>query len=169
MEQSDNRGPTAAASRRNLLVFELAQQRFAIPVSDVREVLPRASLTPLADGPAALAGILRLRGALLPVMDLRRRLGLPPVEPEVGHCIVVTASGPVGVGILVDAVDGLISDDDPVPDDAPEPHSGLVARVIESTGGVVTVLNTEVVVGNHAGALGLVQAPAAAALGGRGA
>ena len=69
----------------DLLVFRLAGEQYALPVPDVAEVVPRASLTRLPGAPDGILGMLRLRGALLPVVDLRTRLGLPPVTSRVSQ------------------------------------------------------------------------------------
>lgn len=129
---------------RDLLVFELAQQRYALPVARVREVLPRVSLTSIPEAPATVAGVLRLRGALLPVVDLRRRLGLPSVEPEIGHRIVIALVAGDPIGVLVDEVEGLAS--------VGAHEARLAARsdhlvqgVIETPGRVVTILNPDIV------------------------
>lgn len=82
--------------------FALAGQYFAISVDDVQEVLrhrPR-SRVPLA--PAAVAGLMNLRGQIVPVIDLRTRLGLPPrpAGAEETTVVVRTAAGPKA--LLVD-------------------------------------------------------------------
>lgn len=130
-----------------MLEFHVAQQRFAVRAAHVQEVLARAALTPLRDGPAAVVGILRLRGELVLVVDLRPRLGLPPVAPRLSQCVVIALIGVAAVGILVDAVDGLISVDGP---DAAAGSAGggqIVERIVETAHGVVTVLDAEAIVG----------------------
>jgi purine-binding chemotaxis protein CheW len=130
-----------------LLEFQVAQQRFAVRAALVKEVLPRAALTPLRDGPAAVVGILRLRGELVLVVDLRPRLGLPPVAPRLSQCVVIVLIGSDAVGILVDTVDGLITVDGPDAAAAPARTGQIVERIVETAGGVVTVLAAEAIVG----------------------
>jgi purine-binding chemotaxis protein CheW len=89
----------------DFLVFSLGQQPFALPVRQVSTVVPRARLAPLTGAPADLIGVLRLRGALFPVVDLRARLGLAPEPAHLGQCIVVMQTS---VGLLVDGVEGLV-------------------------------------------------------------
>jgi purine-binding chemotaxis protein CheW len=134
---------------RHLLEFEVAQQRYALQVSQVKEVLPRPALTPLQDGPAAVVGILRLRGSLVLVVDLRRRLGLPPVAPRLSQCVVVLFIEGDVVGILVDGVDGLISVDGPDVAVGAARAGRMVERIVETSAGVVTVLDAEAIVGTE--------------------
>jgi purine-binding chemotaxis protein CheW len=74
------------------LVFELAGERFALPLADVVEVLRAVAIRPLPLAPAIVEGMFDLRGELVPVLDLRARLRLPPraLTPS-QHLIVATA------------------------------------------------------------------------------
>src|ERR1700694_3464128 len=92
----------------DLLVFNLGQQQFALPVGQVSTVVPRATLTPLPGAPAELLGLLRLRGTLCPVIDIRARLGLPPAVPHIGERIVVMRTTTFRVGLLVERIVGLV-------------------------------------------------------------
>src|SRR5258708_19838376 len=92
----------------DLLVFSLGKQHFGLPVGQVSTVVPRATLTPLPGAPADLIGLLRLRGALCPVIDVRARLGLAVTEPHVGECIVVLDTAAFRIGLLVQAVPSLL-------------------------------------------------------------
>jgi purine-binding chemotaxis protein CheW len=129
------------------LEFEVAQQRYAVRASQVQEVLPRPALTPLQEGPATVAGILRLRGRLVLVVDLRRRLGLPPVRPRLSQCVVVALIGGDTVGILVDAVYGLLWVDGPDGAVGSAGAGRIVERIVETAGGVLTILDAEAIVG----------------------
>lgn len=92
-----------------VLVFELAPQRYALPIDDVREVLPLATLVQVPQTPSGFAGILRLRGTLLPIIDLRYCLSLPRIAPAVEHRIIVLIRQGVQLGFQVDAVHGLLA------------------------------------------------------------
>src|SRR3954468_8390826 len=91
----------------DLVVLELARQQYALSVKQVREVLPRAALTTLPGAPAGVLGVLQLRGTLLPVLDLRQRLGLTVVPATIGQRIVVAELQDATIGLLVDAVVGI--------------------------------------------------------------
>jgi purine-binding chemotaxis protein CheW len=138
--------------RSDLLVFSLGQQRFALPVHQVATVVPRASLTPLPGAPRDLIGMLRLRGALFPVIDIRARLGLPAAAPRIGDCIVLMQTTERTVGLIVESVEGLMT----VPVDqldarAAAQHGGLVREIWEASSQVVATLDADVVVGIEVG------------------
>lgn len=77
----------------DLLVFELASQRFGLPLSTVREVVRAVLPTPLPGAPPLVEGLIDVRGALAPVLDVRRRFGLPPRALEADqHFVLVAAS-----------------------------------------------------------------------------
>src|SRR3979490_1673966 len=95
----------------DLLVFSLGKQQFALPVGQVSSVVPRATLTPLPGAPADLIGLLRLRGNLCPVIDIRARLGLAATVPHIGECIVVMRTDALTMGLLVEGIEGVVVND----------------------------------------------------------
>ncbi|WP_455185838.1 chemotaxis protein CheW [Azospirillum palustre] len=103
------------------VVFRLAGAEYGLPVSAVREVLRRPdSITPLPNAPDFVAGVLTLRGEVLPLIDQRRLLNLPaadtatalsksgPAGLERGRVVVVGRDGLL-VGLLVDGLSGLLT------------------------------------------------------------
>ena len=95
-----------AAPRRitTWVTFDLAEEIFAIPVDDVREVLRVATVTRVPHAPHPIRGVTNLRGKVIPVIDLRRRIELAPVEiGRSSRILVVNPRGRV-IGLLVDAV-----------------------------------------------------------------
>jgi purine-binding chemotaxis protein CheW len=74
--------PTAGAV--TILTCRIGRRRFALPASSVERIVPMAALTPLAEAPPGVAGLLNIRGELLPVLDPRVRLDLPtpPIQPD---------------------------------------------------------------------------------------
>jgi purine-binding chemotaxis protein CheW len=150
----------------DFVVLELARQQYALSVRQVREVLPRATLTALPGAPSGVLGVLSLRGALLPVVDARQRLRLPGAPPSIGQRIVVVELPRATVGLLVDAVVGIVSR----PAEravAPEPDGALVRQVAEIEGQVVSVLEPEAVVGPVLTSYMAALAPAATGAAGR--
>jgi purine-binding chemotaxis protein CheW len=80
--------------RPEVLVFEVGGQCYALPSSDVRELVRAVAVRPLPGAPAIVEGIINLRGELVPVLDLRARLRLPPRELRPSdHFIVAEVDG----------------------------------------------------------------------------
>jgi len=86
-----------------LVVLRLGVQQYALDINDVREVIFVPEITAIPRQPQHTLGVLNLRGRVLPVVDLRRALGLPPVEPTSTSRVVVAQDGRL-VGLLADEV-----------------------------------------------------------------
>jgi purine-binding chemotaxis protein CheW len=87
-----------------LISFEIADQAFCIDIRAVREIRGWTPATPIPQTAAYVRGVINLRGAVIPVLDLRNRLGLGQTEPTSRHVIVVVQDGANVAGLLVDGV-----------------------------------------------------------------
>ena len=65
---------------KNLVGFTIAEVHYALDIDRVREILRPLPLVPLPHAPPAVLGVADYRGEVVPVLDLRRRFGLPPSE-----------------------------------------------------------------------------------------
>ena len=83
-----------AAAALLLVIGKVGGRTVGLPSAAVERILRMAALTPLPDAPPGLAGLLNLHGVLLPVVDPRPRLSLPPVAwaPD-QHLVVMAAAG----------------------------------------------------------------------------
>jgi purine-binding chemotaxis protein CheW len=90
---------------RELLVIGVNGSAYAIPVERVREIVRTRALTRIPRAPEWLLGVLALRGEVVEVVDLRRRLGVEPVETgRSSRIIVLHGDGDRVAGVLVDSV-----------------------------------------------------------------
>jgi purine-binding chemotaxis protein CheW len=89
---------------RPLLILRMQGHEHALPVDDVVEVLRMVAATPLPDAPPWVSGVINLRGRVIPLVDLRSRLGAPGLEPDVSTPIVVVEADGATVGLVVDEV-----------------------------------------------------------------
>ncbi|MDB5460144.1 MAG: chemotaxis protein CheW [Caulobacteraceae bacterium] len=87
-----------------LISFEIAEQEFCIDIRTVREIRGWTPATPIPQTPDYIRGVINLRGAVVPVLDLRNRLGLGLTEPSSRHVIVVIQHEDRTGGLLVDGV-----------------------------------------------------------------
>lgn len=78
--RTERKVPSNGAFLQTFVICHLDAFRFAIPAVDVREIHPAVAVTPLAGAPEAIGGVVDVRGTLVPVLDLRSRLGLEPRE-----------------------------------------------------------------------------------------
>ncbi len=95
------------ARQTRYVVFSLDGNRFAVPLHSVRNAERAAWVTPLPGAPEVVLGVVDIGGSMAPVVDLRRRFGLPTREPRVSdHFLVVRAAGRT-MALLVDQVHGV--------------------------------------------------------------
>jgi purine-binding chemotaxis protein CheW len=94
------------------LTFTLDREQFAVDIQKVREVLEFSSVTKVPRTPGFMRGVINLRGSVVPVIDLRLRLGLSRTEATIDTCVViieVRARGETLVlGALADSVQEVI-------------------------------------------------------------
>lgn len=96
------------------LVFQVGKEELAIQVTRVREIIGFQEITAVPQTPDYIRGVFNLRGKLIPVIDLRRKFGLPATETTSRTCIIVvevTADGRtrLQMGILVDGVSEVLN------------------------------------------------------------
>jgi purine-binding chemotaxis protein CheW len=93
---------------RQYLTFKLAEEVFALDISKVREVLDFTTITKVPRTPDFMRGVINLRGGVVPVVDMRLKLGMSRTEQTVDTCIIiveVTLDDEVTVlGALADSV-----------------------------------------------------------------
>ncbi len=107
-----------------LLSFLVGGQDFAVEIMSVREIRGGARATSLPHAPGYVRGVINLRGTVLPIMDLSRRLGMAAATDEERNVIIVVAIGERTVGLMVDAVSDILS----VPQNALQPPPEIKAE-----------------------------------------
>jgi purine-binding chemotaxis protein CheW len=95
---------TATPELTQLVVFQLHEHEYALPATRVVEVLRMVALTPVPEAPAWLPGVLNLRGFVIPVVDLRTRLGLPADAYALNTPIIVVNGRNRRLGLIADAM-----------------------------------------------------------------
>ncbi len=105
---------------RELIAFRIGNQEFCVSIMSVREIRGWTPATKLPHTPSYMMGVLNLRGAVLPIVDLAARLGMRAAEPTPRHVIIVAQVGRQVIGLLVDAVSDILTVTDeniqPVPE-----------------------------------------------------
>lgn len=92
------------ADLQQLVTFTLSDGQYALNIHRVKEIIVVPPITNIAGAPPHMLGLVNLRGALLPVFDLRRSLGLPPQAFNGEARIIVVETNRQDVGILIDRV-----------------------------------------------------------------
>ncbi len=100
--------PSEGSARLEVLAFEVAGETYALPIQAVTEIVLPRTVTPLPRTPEFVLGVVSLRGAVVPVVDLARRLQLPSGESSRGSRILVLRDGEDRMGFWVDRVQGVV-------------------------------------------------------------
>jgi purine-binding chemotaxis protein CheW len=116
---------------RELIAFRVGRQEFCINVMMVREIRGWTVATELPRAPRYVKGVINLRGAVLPIIDLAVRLGMPGVEPTPRHVIIVVQISHRQVGILVDAVSDILMANDNIIQSLPDVTSDLAKSFLK--------------------------------------
>jgi purine-binding chemotaxis protein CheW len=87
-----------------LVTFFLDSQEYGVDVMRVREIIAMTDITRTANSPGYVRGVINLRGAIVPVISLRSRLGLPDAEDETTSCIAVMDIGGELTGFIIDGI-----------------------------------------------------------------
>jgi purine-binding chemotaxis protein CheW len=138
----------ATAPLLHLIAFQLGREEYGVPVASVREVSRVGEITRVPQAPEHIRGVMNLRGRILPVLELRTRLGHPPLEAPGPRARVVVAEihGRV-LGLLVDSVAQVlkVSADRvvPPPDDARSAAADYLTGVAQLDGRLIILLDLE--------------------------
>ncbi len=114
-----------------LVAFRIGKQEFCVDIMAVREIRGWVPVTPLPRTPSFVRGVINLRGAVLPILDLAARLGLPATETSARHVIIVAQVAHQVIGVLVDAVSDIITVGEHTMQPPPEMASGRVRNFVQ--------------------------------------
>lgn len=89
---------------RQLVVFSIADEVYAVDIHQVKEIIRVPEITRVPRTPEFVEGVVNLRGSVIPVIDLRKRLGFEAGEAGRDQRIVVMEMGEQTVGMIVDSV-----------------------------------------------------------------
>lgn len=141
----------AVAEGLQYLTFSLAGEEYGIDILKVQEIRGWVPVTKVPNAPAFVRGVMNLRGAIVPVIDLRLRFGLETVEyTKTTVVIVVTvqsASGSRIIGTVVDGVSDVLNVDaadiQPAPDFGTAVHTEFISGLVTIESGMVMLLDVD--------------------------
>jgi purine-binding chemotaxis protein CheW len=135
------------AGRRELISFRIGAQEFCVDIMSIREIRGWTAATALPQSPSFVRGVINLRGAVLPIVDLAARLGFESTEANDRNVIIVAQIGDQVVGLLVDAVSDILTVTDdviqPTPDVASETAKTFVRGLIAMDGRMISLIGLE--------------------------
>jgi purine-binding chemotaxis protein CheW len=135
------------AGPKELIAFRIGSQEFCVDIQAVREIRGWTPATPLPHSPGFVRGVINLRGAVLPVVDLAARLGLRTTEPSARHVIIVSRIGDQLVGLLVDAVSDILTVTEdtmqPTPEVAYDTEGAFVKGLLPIDGRMISLVSLD--------------------------
>src|SRR3954471_21251782 len=100
----------SAALASQLFAFSLGDEEYALPITDVQEIISYAEPRAVASDAPWIRGVISLRGKIVPVCDLAARLGLAAERPENAKIVIVETVGATA-GVIVDDVEEVLTVD----------------------------------------------------------
>lgn len=129
------------------LGFQLDAEEYCVWIRSVKEIIKPSEVTPIPRGPRHIVGLISLRGAIVPIFDIRGRLGLPdhPVTPQSRVVVFMLDAG--AVGIVVDRVTEVMSVDpgalEPPPPTLGECEAAFVTATLRFKQRLIGVLHLD--------------------------
>jgi purine-binding chemotaxis protein CheW len=118
------------AGQSQFLTFILGSEEYGIDILKVQEIRGYTSVTAIPNTPDYIKGVMNLRGAVVPVVDLRTKFGLPETEYNKFTVIIVVMVGKRIAGLVVDAVSDVLNIGRAEIEPPPELESGVDASFI---------------------------------------
>lgn len=117
-------GSQMRGAARQVLSFRLEHETYAVDILRVREIRGFSAVTHMPDTPSHLLGVLNLRGSIVPIVDMRRRIGIDSIAPSALTVIIVLSvegeKGRRDFGLVVDGVSDVVDLSPDAIKDAPE-------------------------------------------------
>lgn len=124
--------PVRRAVGGKFLTFFLGKEEFGFEILRVQEIISQLPITPVPRTPAHVQGVINLRGKIIPVVDLRRKLGLAPLDTH--GCVIIVRAHNIEVGVAVDQVSEVSTIADEQIDPAPSFGSGVIGEYLLGVG-----------------------------------
>ncbi len=142
-------GVRAAEFMHQFLTFKLDNHTYAVPLTQVAEITVNLELNHMPHMPKGVEGLLNLRGKVLPVINLRTRLGVALRDSKLSENILILDTGGHDIGILVDRVESVLTiTSDQLTPAVPllsGPEGSLVSGFIVLQQRIVAVLDTRLI------------------------
>lgn len=127
-------------SHRQLVVFSLGEEEYALPITQVHEIIRWTEPRSVASDEAWVRGVISLRGKIVPVYDLAARLGLPSERPEHAKIVIVETAGDMA-GVIVDDVEEVLTVDDEQLDTVPASGDRAIEAIAKVEQRLVVLLD----------------------------
>lgn len=125
---------------RQLVVFSLGEEEYALPITQVQEIIRYTEPRGVASDTPWIRGVISLRGKIVPVCDLGSRLGLS-FQPAQDAKIVIIETGQATAGVIVDEVEEVLTIDSDQLDPVPGTSTDLIDTIAKVEDRLIILLN----------------------------
>ncbi len=144
-------GIQASEEAQQYLTFMLSGETYAVGILRIKEIIQYGQLTEVPRMPDFIRGVINLRGAVVPVIDLSARFGKPPTSIGRRNCIIIIevalAEETQHVGVMVDAVNAVLeipaNEIEPTPTFGTHIRADFIAGMGKINGKFVIILNIQ--------------------------
>jgi purine-binding chemotaxis protein CheW len=126
---------------QQLVVFSLGDEEYALPITQVQEIIRYAEPRAVASEAPWIKGVISLRGKIIPVCDLAARLGLVHEAPTGGANIVIVETDSGTAGVIVDDVEEVLTVDQEQLDEVPAAGVAFIEAVAKIEDRLIVLLN----------------------------
>lgn len=128
-----------AAHQRQIVVFTLGAENYALPIHEVHEIIRYTEPRSVASRNDWVRGVISLRGRIVPVYDVAARLGINSKLGDDAKIVIVEA-GSETAGVIVDSVEEVLTVTDAQIDEAPGADSTLIESIVRVEERLVVLL-----------------------------
>ncbi|MBI5893184.1 MAG: chemotaxis protein CheW [Deltaproteobacteria bacterium] len=136
-----------------LVTFNMGKEEFSVEILKVQEIIRMMEITRIPKSPDFVEGVINLRGKVIPIIDLRKRFGLPKIDKDTDTRIIVIESGGKSIGLIVDSVSEVLRLPASTVEPPPEIVGGIDSEYIEGVGKLedrlIILLNLDKVLTSH--------------------
>jgi purine-binding chemotaxis protein CheW len=147
MNENMNAGTSFASDLKDrYLLFNIDDTKYGVSLEYVLEIINVQTITQVPGVAYYIKGIINLRGKIIPIIDVRLKLGLPEREYDDKTCIIVLNVNEVQVGVIVDRVSEVVNAENSqlsVPSEVGEATSRYLSSILELEDKIVLIIDCE--------------------------
>ncbi len=127
---------------RQLVVFSLGEEEYALPITQVQEIIRYTPPRAVSSDEAWIRGVISLRGKIVPVYDLAARLNVAVGQVDQAKIVIVETVNDMA-GVIVDEVDEVLTVEDEQLDDAPAGGGAVIDAIAKIDDRLIILLNLD--------------------------
>lgn len=135
-DETDDLEMEEDSQKDKFLTFRIGEEGYGLDIRHITEIIGIQKITPVPDMPDYVVGVINLRGNVIPIMNVRRRFGLPLKEYDPRTCIIVVNLEETSLGLIVDEVSEVLTITEDCLEPPPRVSRGPNSRFIQGLGKV---------------------------------